>query len=55
MFDTLVTSLTRDTDFPPRTWILESLAKVLNGQQYDHLLYEFHDERGAGVLISTET
>jgi hypothetical protein len=48
MFDTISDFAARDADFPPRTWILETLTRVLNGQLYDTLPYGFHDERGAG-------
>jgi hypothetical protein len=48
MFDTLANQGPRDQDFPARTEILDTLTKVLNGQMYDQLPYEFHDERGAG-------
>ena len=48
MFDTICESIARDPDYPARTWILDTLTKVLHGQLYDVLPYHFHDERGAG-------
>ena len=48
MFDTICDLIPRDPDYPPRTWILETLTRVLNGHLYDVLPHGFHDERGAG-------
>ena len=45
MFDTLFEFTPRDVDYPGRTSVLETLTRVLNGQIYDVLPYNFHDER----------
>ena len=47
MFDTICDLISRDPDYPPRTWTLDTLTRVLNGQLYDVLPYDFHDERSA--------
>ena len=52
MFDTICELISRDPDYPPRTSILDTLTRVLNGQIYDVLPYDFHDERSsAGEYI----
>jgi hypothetical protein len=52
MFKSLQADLPRDADFPPRTFALEVLGKVLEGTLYDHLPYDFHTEKnGAGEYI----
>jgi hypothetical protein len=52
MFDTICELISRDPDYPARTWILDTLTRVLNGQLYDVLPYDFHDERSpAGEYI----
>jgi hypothetical protein len=48
MFDTIRELISRDPDYPTRTWILDTLTRVLNGQLYDVLPYDFHDERSSG-------
>lgn len=45
MFDTICDMIARDPDYPPRAWVLDTLARVLNGQLYDVLPHDFHDER----------
>jgi len=47
MFDTICDLVARDPDYAPRSWILDTLIRVLNGQLYDVLPYDFHDERSA--------
>jgi len=47
MFDTICDLIARDPDYSPRSWILDTLIRVLNGQLYDILPYDFHDERSA--------
>jgi Phage portal protein, SPP1 Gp6-like len=47
MFDTICELISRDPDYPPRTWVLDMLTRVLNGQLYDVLPYAFHDERSS--------
>jgi hypothetical protein len=52
MFDTISDMIKLDRDFPARKSILDVLTRVLNGQLYDVLPYEFHDERSsAGEYI----
>ena len=48
MFETICELIPHDRDYPARTWRLEILRRVLNGNLYDALPYQFHDERGAG-------
>jgi hypothetical protein len=48
MFATICDMVPRDTDFPDRTRRLLLLRMVLDGVLYDHLPYEFHQERTAG-------
>jgi hypothetical protein len=45
MFDTICALIPRDPDYPNRAWILDTLTRVLNGELYDVLPYEFQDER----------
>ncbi len=47
MFDTIRSLIPRDSDYTNRTWTLDTLARVLNGELYDVLPYPFHEERGA--------
>ena len=52
MFDTICELISRDPDYPTRTWVLETLTRVLNGHLYDVLPYDFHSERSsAGEYI----
>jgi hypothetical protein len=52
MFDTICELISRDPDYPTRTWVLDTLTRVLNGQLYDVLPYDFHSERSsAGEYI----
>lgn len=52
MFDAICELISRDTDYPTRTSVLDTLTRVLNGQLYDVLPYDFHDERSsAGEYI----
>ena len=45
MYDTIRDLIARDPDYPRRTWILDTLSRVLDGQLYDVLPYDFHEER----------
>jgi hypothetical protein len=45
MFDTICDLISRDPDYPHRTWVLDTLTRVLNGHLYDVLPFDFHDER----------
>lgn len=47
MFETICGHIPYGRDYPARTWRLEILRRVLNGNLYDALPYQFHDERGA--------
>ena len=47
MFDTICDLISRDPDYPTRTWVLDTLTRVLNGHLYDVLPHDFHSERGA--------
>ena len=52
MLRSILSSVPRDTDYPERTFTLIWLKSALNGTLYDHLAYEFHDEKnGAGEYI----
>ena len=48
MLETICSLIPRDPDYPPRTRTLDILTRVLEGQLYDVLPYQFHDERSAG-------
>lgn len=45
MFDTIRDLIARDNDYPHRTWVLDTLSRVLDGHLYDVLPYDFHEER----------
>ncbi len=47
MFDSICGLISRDPDYPTRTWVLDTLTRVLNGQLYDVLPHDFHDERNS--------
>jgi hypothetical protein len=47
MFDTICELISRDSDYPVRTSVLDTLTRVLNGHLYDVLPYDFQDERSA--------
>jgi hypothetical protein len=47
MFGSICELIPRDTDYPPRAWILDILNRVLTGRLYDVLPFDFQDERGA--------
>ena len=47
MFDSICNLIARDPEYPTRVWVLDALTRVLNGQLYDVLPHEFHDERSA--------
>jgi hypothetical protein len=49
MFKSLMSRLPRDSDYPERQFRLESFTRVLEGRLYDHLLYDFHQERLIGT------
>lgn len=48
MFDTICSQIPQDSDYPPRSRVLDILRRVLDGRLYDVLPYEFHEERSAG-------
>ena len=45
MFDTICNTIPRDSDYSPRTRMLDILHRVLDGTVYDALPYQFHEER----------
>jgi hypothetical protein len=47
MFDTICQLIPHDPDYPNRTWVLDTLTRVMNGHLYDILPYDFHDERSS--------
>lgn len=47
MFDTLCSLVPLDPDYPPRTRVLNTLRRFLDGTLYDVLPHHFHEERGA--------
>jgi hypothetical protein len=52
MFRTIISQIERDKDYPPRTYTLNVLSRVLNGALYDHLPHGFHTEKnGAGEYV----
>jgi hypothetical protein len=48
MFETICNLIPRDPRYPVRARTLDILKRVLDGQLYDALPYQFHEERGAG-------
>ena len=48
MFETICNLIPRDPHYPPRARTLDILKRVLDGNLYDVLPYQFHEERGAG-------
>lgn len=52
MFETICDSVPADGDLPARSRRLDILRRVLDGSIYDHLPYQFHEERnGAGEYV----
>lgn len=47
MFEAICELIPKDRDYSKRTWILETLTRVINGELYDILPFDFHDERSA--------
>lgn len=47
MFKTLMDRVSRDADYPERSFALQMLQRVLDGSLYDHLPYDFHTEKNA--------
>jgi len=45
MFKTITSKIPRDKDFPQRQFDIDVLTRVLEGKLYDHLEYDFHQER----------
>jgi hypothetical protein len=48
MFETICNLVPRDPQYPPRVRKLNILKRVIDGDIYDVLPYQFHEERGAG-------
>jgi hypothetical protein len=48
MFETICDLIPRDSDYAPRTRMLDILRRVLDGTLYDAIPNQFHEERGAG-------
>jgi Phage portal protein, SPP1 Gp6-like len=48
MFETICNLVPHDPQYPPRVRKLNILNSVINGNFYDVLPYQFHEERGAG-------
>lgn len=49
MFKTLKNRIQRDKDFPLRQFDIDVLTRVLRGSLYDHLQYDFNQERIDGI------
>lgn len=47
MFEAICELIPKDRDYSKRTWILETLTRVINGELYEILPFDFHDERSA--------
>ena len=45
MFKTVVAKIPRDKDFPERQFNIDVLTRVLKGKLYDHLQYDFNQEK----------
>lgn len=48
MFDTLASKVTQDKGLPLRAWRLDVLRRVLDGELYNVLTHEFHEEKTDG-------
>lgn len=49
MFKTIAEKIPRDRDYPLRQWTNDVLTRVLDGTFYDHLSFDFHQERKEGI------
>lgn len=49
MFKTITSKITRDNDYPLRQYTMDMLTRVLNGEIYDHLKYDFNTEKTDGA------
>lgn len=49
MFKTITAKIDRDRDYPQRQFDIDMLTRVLEGRLYDHLQYDFGQERKDGM------
>lgn len=49
MFKTIKSKIQRDRDYPERQFDIDVLTRVLEGKLYDHLEYDFHQEKKEGI------
>jgi hypothetical protein len=49
MFKTITSKIQRDKDFPERQFSIDVLTRVLKGKLYDHMEYDFHQEKKDGI------
>jgi len=49
MFKTIKSKIQRDKDFPERQFDIDVLTRVLRGKLYDHMEYDFNQERKDGI------
>jgi len=49
MFKTITSKIKRDKDYPLRQFTIDMLTRVLNGELYDHLEYDFNTEKKDGI------
>lgn len=49
MFKTITSKIPRDKDYPQRQFDIDVLTRVLRGKLYDHLKYDFHQEKIDGI------
>lgn len=49
MFKSLTSKIHRDFDYPPRQFEIDMLTRVLDGSLYDHLHFDFNQEKREGL------
>lgn len=49
MFKTIASKIQRDKDYPLRQFTIDMLTRVLDGELYDHLEYDFNTEKKDGT------
>ena len=51
MFKTISAKIQRDKDYPLRQFTIDVLTRVLDGKLYDHMEFDFHQEKQDGLDI----
>lgn len=55
MFQTIAKTWHQDTDYPDRTFTIQTYGRILDGTFYDRLEHGFHEETAAGEYIPLHT